>query len=147
MNGPIASRLPSAVCMASGAGLILYAVLRPGVWADGIPGPGLWPCVLGGMALLCGAVLPKDTSNFRCSRTASIVLGAALLWIALSALLGWQLASVAALGIMWRAEKGTLFSFLFYAGILIAAIWLGCGVFLKVPLPAGALWPYLWSHL
>lgn len=142
------------------AGLILCArAWGLGTGRAAEPGPGLWPAVVGGGLMLCGALpaakyarspassvsgaAPRPAPDARALK--GLILGC-LLWSALFTSLGWLPATLAAGLIFGRSAGNGWQSTFILVALLIGGLGLGVEHLLRFPLPGG-LWDRFFSVL
>jgi putative tricarboxylic transport membrane protein len=131
-------------------GLLVLSLGYP-LWGDFQPGPGLFPAIAAGLAVLCalgasgGALLPaRGTAPVPGQapvwRRLLVYVAILLLWAASFPTLGFALSGTVALALLMRAGEGMgWLPSLGIAGITIGLGWLLFEVLLGVPLPHGVL--------
>lgn len=133
-------------------GLLALSLGYP-LWGDYQPGPGLFPTITAGLAVICAAgALVGSLGAGRQTAVAGddapvwrrllVYAAVVLLWPASFATLGFALSSVIGLSMLMRAGEGM--GWLPSIGVAAATValgWLLFEVLLGVPLPHGALLP------
>jgi putative tricarboxylic transport membrane protein len=121
------------------------------LWGDFQPGPGLFPAIAAGLAVLCalgafggalfaarGAVPARGEAPVW--RRLLVYVAILLLWAASFSTLGFVVSGAVALTLLMRAGEGMGWPHsLGIAGLIIALGWLLFEVLLGVPLPHGVL--------
>ncbi|WP_372624285.1 tripartite tricarboxylate transporter TctB family protein [Falsiroseomonas sp.] len=121
------------------------------LWGDFQPGPGLFPTLAAGLAVLCalgalgsallaerGAATGREEA--RVWRRLLVYAGIVLIWAASFATLGFAASGAIALTLLMRVGEGMgWLPSLAIAGVTIALGWLLFEVLLGVPLPHGVL--------
>ena len=111
------------------------------------PGPGLWPAVVGGGLMVCGALLAATSGRSPKAATTvcpapdgralkGLLLGC-LAWLALFTSLGWSPATLAAGLIFSRSAGNGWRSSFILAALVIGGLGVGVEYLLRFPLPGG----------
>ena len=115
-----------ALSVLGGAVLVLAS---PPALSGGLPGPGLWPCIVGSGLLFCALVLPEGSTpseplSREQRRRAGGLLVPCLLWTALLPLAGWLAATFFAGVLACRNGGCSRTESLLLPSVLCLALWL-----------------------
>ena len=131
-----------ALCLAG----VTTLLSSPSPLADGLPGPGFWPNLVGCSLLICTPFAPRlnprSLSTSGWTAAAGLTLSC-LLWMLLLPLAGWLPATTLAGWLACRVSGCSLRNSLLLPLILDAGIWLGLITALDAPLPNGVLGLFL----